>query len=149
MTASAGAPRPEIPMDDRPLPVVDAVSAPFWEGTRAGVLRVQRCTTCGTTQWYPRAICVTDGGDVEWIDCAGTGTVHTYTVIRQNHARPFRDQLPYVVALVDLPEGVRMLGNVVGCDPESVHIGMAVAVHLAPSGGDDDLWLPFWVPAAG
>ena len=135
------------PMDGRPLPAVDAVSAPFWDGARAGVLRLQRCTTCGAAQWYPRAICVQDGGDVEWFDAAGTGVVHTFTIIRQNHARPFQDQLPYVVAMVELPEGVRMMSGITHCPPDDVHIGMPVTVWFALSGSDDDLRLPFWRPA--
>jgi uncharacterized OB-fold protein len=131
---------------ERPLPAVDPVSVPFWDGAREGVLRVQRCTGCGAHQWYPRQICVADGGDVEWVDCTGRGTVHTYTVIRQNHAQPFVLQLPYVVAMIDLDEGVRMMANVTHCAPDDVHIGMPVEVWFAPTGSDDDLHLPFWRP---
>jgi uncharacterized protein len=138
---------PALPsMEGRPLPAVDAVSAPFWDGARRGVLRLQRCTTCGEAQWYPRAICVADGGDVEWFDAAGTGSVHTFTIIRQNLALPFRDQLPYVIAMIDLPEGPRMMSSITHCAPEAVRIGMPVEVWFAPTGSDDDLRLPFWRP---
>ena len=53
-----------------------------------------------------------------------------FTVIRQNYSRPFRDWIPYVVALVDLEEGPRVMTNIVGCDPEDVTIGMRVVARF-------------------
>jgi uncharacterized OB-fold protein len=63
---------------------------------------------------------------VEWVEATGRGTVYSFTVIRQNHSRPFRDWIPYVVALVDLEEGPRLMTNLVGCSPEAVRIGLPV-----------------------
>jgi hypothetical protein len=51
----------------------------------------------------------------EWAEASGRGTVHTYTVVRQYGAPPFKDELPYVVAVIELDEGVKMIGNVTGC----------------------------------
>jgi hypothetical protein len=65
-------------------------------------------------------------GAVEWVEASGRGTVYSYTVIRQQYARPFRDWVPYVVALVDLEEGPRVMTNIVGCEPDAVRVGMAV-----------------------
>ena len=65
---------------------------------------------------------------VEWVRCSGKGTVYTFTVTYQNQGAGFRDELPYVLAYVELEEGVRMLTNVVGCKPEDVCIGMPVEV---------------------
>src|SRR2546423_1627786 len=70
------------------------------------------------------------GGDVDWLPCSGRGTVHTFTVIRQNHAKPFKNELPYVVAIVELDEGPRMMGNVTGVDPDDMQIGAAVEVYF-------------------
>ena len=80
----------------RPIPRPDAVSAPYWEAAARGELLIQECTSCGHRQFYPRAVCTDCGGDVDWLTCSGRGTVHTFTVIRQNHAKPFKDELPYV-----------------------------------------------------
>ena len=66
----------------------------------------------------------------EWHDASGKGTVHTFTIIRQNHAKPFREQLPYVVAMVELDEGPRMMSNVIDCDVADVHIGLAGRGHV-------------------
>jgi len=87
------------------------------------------------------------GSDPEWERASGRGTVHTFTVIRQNHARPFRDELPYVVAMVELDEGVRMMGNITDCAIDQVRIGMPVEVHMVQA--EPGVGVPFWRPVAG
>jgi hypothetical protein len=69
---------------------------------------------------------------VEWVEATGRGTIYSYTVIRQNPSRSFRHLLPFVVALVDLDEGPRLMSNIVECDPDDVHIGAAVTVRFEP-----------------
>jgi uncharacterized OB-fold protein len=76
-------------------------------------------------------------GDIEYLVGAGTGTVYTYTVTNQNQAKGFAEACPYVMAYVDLDEGVRLLTNIVGCDPADVHIGMAVEADFATQDRDD------------
>ena len=128
----------------RPLPRPDAVSAPYWEAAARGELLVQECPKCGNRQFYPRTVCTRCGADPEWLTCSGKGTVHTYTVIRQNHAKPFRDELPYVVAIVELEEGPRLMSNVVGCDVADVHIGLPVEVTFEQA--DEGVGVPFFRP---
>ena len=71
-------------------------------------------------------------------------TVHTFTVARQNWAEPFRELAPYVVAIVELDEGPRMMTNITGCAPDDVRIGMRVEAYtIAVDGG---LGVPFWRP---
>jgi uncharacterized OB-fold protein len=113
----------------KPLPRVDEESKGFWEACQRHELYVQRCTACGALRHYPRALCPACLSDrVEWVRCSGRGTVYTFTVTHQNQAAGFRDALPYVLAYVELEEGVRMLSNIVGCAPEAVRIGMPVRV---------------------
>jgi uncharacterized protein len=116
----------ERPPKPRPAPVPDADSAPYWRAARHGRLVVQRCEECGAHQLYPRDRCLACRGPVGWVDASGRGTVYSFTVIRQNYSRPFRDMIPYVVALVDLAEGPRLMTNIVGCSPDDVRVGMAV-----------------------
>jgi uncharacterized protein len=71
--------------------------------------------------------------------------VYSFTIIRQQHAAPFRDLVPYVVAMIELDEGVRLMGNIVGCAPETVAVGLPVEVFFAPVA--EDVALPFWRPA--
>ena len=113
----------------KPLPRIDQESKGFWEACQRHELYVQRCGGCGMTRYYPRALCPRClGDDTQWVLSSGKGTVYTYTVTHQNQAPGFRDSLPYVLAYVELTEGVRLLTNIVGCDPAAVKIGMSVEV---------------------
>jgi uncharacterized OB-fold protein len=129
----------------RPLPDPDATQRPFYEAAARGELRLQRCPDCDHAQFYPRAVCVACGADPEWVAASGRGTVHTFTVVRQNFMAPFKDELPYVVAMVELEEGVRMMTNITGCTPEEVHIGLAVEAYAVECA--EGLAVPFWRPA--
>jgi uncharacterized protein len=132
-------------LEGRPLPQPDNVSAPYWEGAAEGRLLVQQCPACGHRQFYPRALCTACAATPEWIEVSGRGTVHTFTVIHQNWSRPFKDELPYVVAMVDLDEGVRMMANVTDCAPDAVRIGVAVEAYTVKV--DEGLGIPFFRPA--
>lgn len=113
----------------KPLPRVDEESKGYWEACRRHELRIQRCRSCNQLRFYPRAVCPECmSEEVEWVLCSGRGTVYTFTVTHQNHAPGFRESLPYVLAYVELEEGVQMLTNVVDCAPDDVKIGMPVEV---------------------
>ena len=128
----------------RPLPRPDNVTAPYWEAAARGELLIQRCPACGHRQFYPRALCTVCGADPEWERASGQGTVHTFTVIRQNYAKPFRDEMPYVVALLDLDEsGARQMTNIVEAPVDSVTIGARVRLRINPI--TDAAALPFFV----
>lgn len=131
----------------RPLPEIDDVSRPFWEAAARGEVVYQECPDCGHRQLYPRALCTACGAEPAWQQASGRGTVHTFTVIRQNLAEPFRSLVPYVVAIVELEEGPRLMTNVIGCDPDQVRIGLPVEAQ--PLTVEDGLGIPFWRPATG
>jgi uncharacterized protein len=116
----------------------------FWAGTGAGELRIQRCGGCGALRHPPGPACLSCGsiGKTEYHVAAGTGTVYSYVVHR--HPPVPGKQLPIVIALVELTEGVRMLGELSGVDPADVAIGMPVRVRFRRV--DDDLVLPDWRP---
>lgn len=128
----------------KPLPQPDAVSAPYWSAAREGRLLVQECAACGNRQWYPRALCTRCAAEPGWLTCSGLGVVHTFTVIRQMGMPGFRDELPYVVAMIELDEGPRLLGNVVDVAVEDVHIGMPVEVVFVDAA--EDVGVPQWRP---
>jgi uncharacterized OB-fold protein len=117
-------------------PVSDA-AAEFWNATRERRLVLPWCTFCELPFWYPREVCPRCLDHViEWRETSGMGEVHAASV--QHRPGPMRDANdgPYTVALVDLPEGVRIMSNVVGCPPETVTVGMEVrlAWHELPDG---------------
>jgi uncharacterized OB-fold protein len=132
-------------------PPVGADSEPFWDATRDGRLLVQWCTACDQGQFYPRAFCAHCGTGVgvglEWRQASGQGSVHSFTIEHNPAATgtTFSGGQPYVVALVDLAEGVRMLTNIIGCDPADVVIGLAVELTWEPM--SDGRQLPQFTPA--
>jgi uncharacterized protein len=140
--ASAAAPAPAQIMRPRVTPD----TAFFWAGTAAGELRVQRCGTCGTLRHPPGPLCPACGGGTGgYVVAAGTGEVYSYVV--HHHPPVPGKQLPMVVALVQLPEGVRIVGEMPGVRPDQVWIGLPVTVTFVRI--DDDLTLPAWRPAEG
>jgi len=115
--------------DQRPLPKPDHDSAAYWEAARHHELVLQKCSSCQRFRFYPRSICQFCFSNVfEWHRSAGRGTIYSYTVIHRPPFPAFRKKVPYVLALVDVEEGVRMMTNIIDCDPQAVEIGMAVEV---------------------
>jgi hypothetical protein len=107
----------------------------FFDAAREKRLLIQACTKCKEHQFYPRQICVHCGSpDVEWVQASGRGSVHTYTVVHQQGMPGWRDEVPYVAAVIDLEEGVRLTSNVVGCEPADVSVGMPVEVEFVDEG---------------
>lgn len=103
---------------------------PFWQATREQHLELPWCTTCDRAIWYPRLTCPDClGTDIEWRAASGRGTVYAASVQHRPAHPRLADRVPYAVALVDLDEGVRMMSEVVGTDPESVAPGLQVSVE--------------------
>jgi uncharacterized protein len=129
------------------LPQTDALSAPYWKAAAEGRLLLQRCEACGNHQFYPRAHCIRCGSfDPVWEEASGRGVVHTFSVIHRNGSPGFADELPYVVAIIELAEGPRMTANVVGVDPGEVVVDMPVRATFTKVSGD--LALPQFTKAA-
>lgn len=118
----------------------------FFEAAARGELLYQRCPRCDHRQFYPRLLCIACGGEVGWAQASGRGVVHTFTIVRQNGQKPFKHELPYAVAIVELAEGVRMLGTVTGVPVERVRIGLPVEAYAVECG--DGLAVPFWRASA-
>lgn len=113
---------------NRPLPVPDGDTRPYWEAARQHRLVIQRCAACRQAIFYPRSVCPHCGSDqIDWIEARGRGTIYSYTVVHRAPAG-FADLVPYVVALIDLDEGVRLMSNVIGCAPDAVRVGAPVDV---------------------
>jgi uncharacterized OB-fold protein len=132
------------PASRRVEPPIGPASEGFWEATRERRLVVQWCLDCDRPVFYPRERCPGCFGErLEWRPCRGTGTVYSFTV---NHLSPdpAGGDGPFVVALVELAEGHRMMSNIVG-PPEQVSVGMPVQVTWEPL--PDGRHYPLFEPA--
>lgn len=127
---------PEIPKFL--IPRVAPEAAEHYAGAVRGELRVPRCDACGLHHHYPRTRCPHCGSDrLTWVTASGRGTVHSFTVVRQHGIPPFKEQAPYVVALVDLDEpGARLLAQMPDVTPDAVHIGMRVRATFRRASDD-------------
>lgn len=113
----------------KPTPTPTRETQPYWDGCKNHELRIQKCGQCGHHQFYPRLYCTACMSDhLEWVTAAGRGTVLSYTTVYRPVTRAFAADVPYVVALITLDEGPQMMSNIVGCEPDKIHIGMPVKV---------------------
>jgi uncharacterized OB-fold protein len=137
----SGQARVATPAGDVIRPVVSRDTKFFWDGTALNELRIQRCQACGELRHPPGPACPGCGAlEPGYVVAAGTGEIYSY-VVHRHPPVPGRE-LPIVVALVALTEGVRMVGEVRGVEPDEVRIGAPVRVEFVKV--DDDLTLPAW-----
>lgn len=129
---------------EKPRPVIDPGSEPFWNATKQHRLSIPRCKACDQHHFYPRELCPHCHSDeLEWTDVSGRGEIYSYTIARKPAGPAFAADVPYVVAMIALDEGPRMLTNIITADVDSVRIGDRVRVKF-----DDvaaDLTLPKFV----
>jgi len=131
---------------ERYVPVPDGDSLEFWKGTEHGMLVVHACRGCGHRQLdSPRRCQACQSGDLYLETVSGDGVIYSFTIVRRAPAKSLEDRVPYVLALITLSSGVRMVSNVVNCDPDSVAIGMPVKVVFERI--SEEINLPVFVPA--
>jgi hypothetical protein len=128
---------------DKPLPEVsDARTAPFWAGARDSRLLVQKCAHCGYLRWPPGPMCPEClSWESSWVPVGSTGTLVSYCVYHRAFNRAFADDIPYAVGYVELADGPRMYGQLVG-ELELVRIGRPVRAIFAPV--TDEVTLVRW-----
>jgi uncharacterized OB-fold protein len=130
----------------RALPKPTPETQHFWDGCRAGELRLQRCRACAHTYFPPRPFCPSCASrDVEVYAASGKATLYSYVI---NHRpRPDMGTEPHSIAVVTLAEGPRMMTNIVGCPqtPEALVLDMPLEVVFEPQ--SEEITLPFFKPA--
>ena len=129
----------------RPLPAPTPETRHFWEGTKAGELRLQRCDSCSHTYFPPRPFCPKCAArKVSVVKAAGKAKLHSYVI----HHRPAPGFTPpYAIAVVELEEGPRMMTNIVGCPqtPDALVLDMPLEVTFEKQ--SEQVTLPFFKPA--
>ena len=131
----------------RMLPALDDRNRAFWTSGADGQLRIARCTQCGLWTSPPATDCPDCGGALVARPVCGRGTVFTYTVNYQ----PFNPSVPvpYVIAIIELEDqaGLRIAANIVDCEPDSVYVGMPVAVRFERHDVDaETVFVPVFAP---
>ena len=137
-------PERQEPRPPRPRPAVNQDNAFFWEGVERGELLIQRCSSCGRLRHPPRPMCP-HCQSLEWDTVAASGRGTVYSFVVPHHPQVPAFEYPYVVALVELEEGTRLVSNVIDVDPAEVSVGMPVEVSFVAV--DDELTLPLFRPA--
>ncbi len=120
-------------MAEKPLPLVNVESRPFWEGCKQHKLMLQRCNDGPkpTYFYYARSFAPgTLSTNIEWVEASGEGVIHSYTIARRGAGPAFAPDAPYVIAIIELAEGPRMLSNIRTANVESVKIGQKVKVFF-------------------
>jgi uncharacterized OB-fold protein len=124
----------------KPRPQPTPVSQRFWDALRDERVELQRCDDCDRWVYYPRSRCPGCLSDrLTWTPVDGLGTVYTFTVAEQPTAPPFADEVPQLLAIVELTEGVRVSTTLVDADPARVEVGTPVEPVF--DHGDDGITL--------
>ena len=118
----------EARMPQKSIPKVNKVDQPFWEGAAANKFLLQNCRACGKVQFFPRVACVDSFGELDWIESKGTGSIHSFTLVRVPRNPAFKDEVPIYYINVILDEGVIVESKLVGDNREKVKLGDKVKV---------------------
>ena len=121
----------------------DSDSRPYWEGIAQRELRIQQCNTCSKAVFYPRSICPHCHSDtLSWIVASGAGSIYSYTVAHQGFGA-FAEDVPFVVAIIELEEGTRMMSRIVDTPYERIVVGAKVQVTFERV--SEDFTLPYFL----
>lgn len=133
---------PDIP---KPLPKATPETQEFWDGLKRHELRVQQCNDCGKTYLYPRPFCPREGchsRNVEWKTQTGKGSLATYVIASAGHPA-FAADAPYVIAVVELDTGARLMTNIVNLsEPSADKLPVGSAVEIVYTDVNDEVTLP-------
>ena len=119
-------------------------SAFFWEGVEKGELRIQRCGSCGTLRHPPRPMCA-HCHSLAWESVVASGRGEVYSFVVHHHPPVYGFETPFAIALVELEEGTRIVGNVTDIAPADLRVGQPVEVKFVRV--DDEWTLPQWQPS--
>lgn len=130
----------------KPIPVPDETSLPFFQGARAHRLMIQRCAACGAAHWPVKTRCaVCLSTQIAWMQASGRATLYTFSLVHQVVHPGFASEVPYILAEVDLQEGLRVISTIVDCPQAELCIGMPLDVTFLDI--TDEVSLPAFRPA--
>ena len=129
----------------KPIPIPDETSQPFFDGAKEHRLMIQQCTTCGAVIWPVKSRCDNClSPTVIWVQAGGKATLYSFVLMHQLYHPGFASEIPYNIAQVDLEEGLRILTTIVGCSNADLQIGMPLEVTFEAI--SDEVTLPKFKP---
>jgi uncharacterized OB-fold protein len=132
----------------KPIPKSDPLTARFWQSLHRGSVEVQRCDGCQSFVFYPRGLCPHCGSRaLQWAPVSGRGRIYSLTVVHRPTNSAFKGDTPYVVALIELDEGCRMMSNIIGVEADPAHVKIGMPVTLVYDRITDEVTLPKFKPA--
>jgi uncharacterized OB-fold protein len=132
----------------RSAPRAGREATPHWKAAREGRVVLPYCTSCNQFDWPPRANCARCAGVNGWRECTGTGSVVTYSVVHRAVTPQWKSEVPYVVAIVELDEGIKLLSNIVDCERSALCCGLRVRCRFVET-TDPEMSLVVFAPDAG
>ena len=130
---------------EKPLPLANEDTQPYWEACRRGELRLQKCADCGHVRFPPSVLCPRCLSESSsWEKMSGRGRVYSWIVVHRPQHPAFFEDVPYNVVIVELDEGPRLHSRIVGCANEEIAIGMPVEVVFEKK--NDDVTMPYFKP---
>lgn len=130
--------------EGRPIPKPTPETQHFWDGTRRGELRLQRCLDCRHVYFPPRPFCPKCGHrEVEVFGASGRAALYSYVI---NYRPMPGHEAPYSIAVVQLEEGPRMMTNIVDCEqtPEALVLDMPLEARFETL--SDEISIPLFAP---
>jgi len=133
-------------MTAKPIPTLTGDTSAFWNACDNEKLTYQQCSACGAVQTFPRARCASCGeGALIWKESAGTGTVLSFTEVHRGPSPAFKPDQPYMLVILDMDEGFRLMTNVRNCAADDVCIDMRIKIGFVAR-GDDGRLIPIAEP---
>ncbi len=129
-----------------PLPKATPETERFWTGLREHKLMIQRCKDCSKAYFYPRPFCpACHSWNTEWFQANGKGKLYSFVIPQR--PLPHMGDGAYVIAIIELDEGPRMMSNLIGIDPDPDKIGCDIPVVIDYADVTDEVTLPKFRPA--
>lgn len=132
---------------EKPLPVINEDTAPYWKYCQKHELRMQKCLQCGYIRFPVSIICPKCYSmEAEWTRLSGKGKVYSFIIYRLAYHKSYENDIPYAVAIIHLDEGPRMESNITGCKVEDIKIDMPVELYFDDV--TEEISLPKFRPCA-
>ena len=134
---------------NRPLPTpLTPEAKPYWDGLKEHKLMLPTCQDCGKSFFYPRILCPhCHSRNITWIQASGKGRLYSFEIVYQQLNRRFQVPTPYVLAMIELDEGPRMMSNLINIEPDPKHVKCDMPVEVVYEQLTDAITIPLFQPA--